>query len=83
MSATANIVSRTLAAAGERPLPSGTSRMREGIRVSSYGGGRVAVAVDQDNDREATARADDLVSILEDAGYTVERQRPTYLVVSR
>lgn len=78
----AQSVSRVLADAGERPLPSGTSRMREGIRVTKNSGTGVAVIVDHDSERESAERADRLATILTDAGFTLERPYPNHLRVT-
>lgn len=74
-------VSRTLARAGLRPLPSGTSRMREGIRVSRGIADVVArVIVDFDDEAAAARRSVEVEEILSTA-YTVERTGPTSLAV--
>lgn len=44
-------ISRILREGGLRPLPSGTSRMREGIRVSKSFGGEVRISFDFDSNR--------------------------------
>ncbi len=67
-------VSRTLHAAGIRPLPSGTPRTREGLRVKASNFGRTQVQFDYDQQHYTTA---DLVTAVLDAllsaGYTVEQ----------
>ena len=67
---TASTVSRKLARAGLRPLPSGTPRSREGIRVSdsTYW---VRVAIDIDSTRLAAEISAAVRSALLDAGYRV------------
>lgn len=64
-------VSRALARAGHRALPSGTPRGREGIRVMRNGTGQVLVAVHYDNELAAARRAAELATDLRAAGYTV------------
>lgn len=59
----ANVVSRVLREAGFRPLPSGTSRMREGLRVSQSGT-EVRVTADLDSWRAAARLADDAADAL-------------------
>lgn len=84
--AAAAAVSRTLARSGHRPLPSGTSRMREGIRVCRAAPGMrysAIVSVDFDQDAAAERRADDLETILRDAGFRVERTGSAQLTVGR
>lgn len=71
--AAAAAVSRILASAGERPLPSGTTRRREGIRVSASVSGISRVFVDHDNEREAARRSEALEEILKQAGYVIQR----------
>jgi hypothetical protein len=65
-------VSRTLAQAGLRPLPPGTSRDREGIRVRASHASTVRVAVDLDGDRERDLLAMDVAAALRSAGFQVE-----------
>lgn len=70
--AKAAAVSRTLRAAGMRPLPSGTARGREGIRVSrGTHGTSVAVILDAPSERARLTA--DVVKALTDAGYEVTR----------
>lgn len=64
-------VSRFLAKAGHRPLPSGTSRSREGVRVSPTGvDGDVFVVVDWDTPAAAARRALELTELLNAAGFS-------------
>lgn len=66
-------VSRTLREAGMRPLPSGTPRSREGIRVSRTSLPATAyVSVDVDLPRKAARMAADVAEVLTEAGYAVE-----------
>jgi hypothetical protein len=76
----ASSVSRDLAALGVRPLPSGTSRMREGVRVTGSLG-TVRVSVDLDSENMARRRADDIEEALRGKGYTVERASEQAVVV--
>lgn len=64
-------VSRALIAAGLRPLPSGTSRTREGVRVSAALPGTALVAVDIDAPTKAERTARDIAGVLSEAGYTI------------
>lgn len=67
-------VSRKLRAAGIRPLPSGTSRMREGVRVTTDALDNTAnVSVDIDLPRKAARIANQIEEVLVAAGYTVSR----------
>jgi hypothetical protein len=81
-SPSASHVSRVLAEAGERPLPSGTSRMREGIRVTNSIG-YVRVVVDHDSHRESAQRAEVLRDILVGAGFCVDFATDAVLRVTR
>jgi hypothetical protein len=65
-------VSRTLAQAGVRPLPSGTSRMREGVRVRRSTGDRVLVSVDLDSANDRMLLEDEIVAVLRAEGFSVE-----------
>lgn len=73
--AQAAVVSSTLRRAGIRPLPSGTPRGREGVRVSrGVGGATIAhVSVLIDSTRERKSLTDDVAAALTAAGYNVER----------
>lgn len=65
-------VSRTLRTGGLNPLGSGTSRMREGIRVKaslSY----TLVSVDVDSSRQAERLIQDCIAILTNSGYRADR----------
>lgn len=63
-------VSRTLASNGLRPLPSGTSRNREGIRVSRSSVG-VRVVIDLDSPREAALLTQEVTATLRGEGFHV------------
>lgn len=76
-------VSRALAKAGMRPLGSGSSRMREGVRVSRGLQGGAYVHVDFDSAGAAARRTDELAPILETAGYKVERVSDSILSVTK
>lgn len=73
-------VSRALKRQGFSPLPSGTVRRREGIRVSQSPR-HVAVTVDLDNASRATELADDLFQALVASKYHVERMATNRLWV--
>lgn len=75
-------VSRQLRVAGFRPLPSGTPRTREGIRVSGKKG-RVIVAASFDSESTGARRAADLAAVLNELGYDVRHITPTLLSVTR
>jgi hypothetical protein len=68
-------VSRSLASEGLRPLPSGTSRNREGIRVRS-GCDSVTVVVDLDSDVERDLLALDVAAALRSHGFSVLETTP-------
>lgn len=72
--ARAAAVSRALRAGGLRPLPSGTPRSREGVRVSPSVFETVSVVVSIDAPRQCARVAADVEEVLADAGYTVETQ---------
>lgn len=74
-------VSRFLATKGIRPLPSGTSRMREGVRVSGSLG-TVSVSVDLDSDRDAKFLTDEIVAELVAAGVAHVRVDDSHVRVS-
>jgi hypothetical protein len=66
-------VSRALSRAGLRPLPSGTSRTREGIRVTRAAPGAAWVNVDMfDHPRDALYLAAEAAKALRAAGFTAE-----------
>jgi hypothetical protein len=67
----ANVVSRHLAKVGLRPLPSGTSRMREGLRVSKSWQ-KVRVTADLNSSREAADLAIAAREALIAAGFVIE-----------
>lgn len=69
--ARAAAVSRTLRTAGMRPLPSGTARTREGMRVTSSVLGQVNVSVDIDAPGRRRRIAQDAMEVLAAAGYAV------------
>lgn len=73
-------VSRALRRQGFRPLPSGTSRNREGIRVSQSPG-HVAVTADIDRTGNATELVDEMFQALASSGYHVERMATNRLWV--
>lgn len=68
----ASAVSAALRRAGFSPLGSGTSRMREGIRVSSSLHA-VTVTVDLDHSGKADRMAADVEEALTAAGYAAQR----------
>lgn len=70
---TASSVSRQLRLAGFRPLPSETTRMREGIRVRGNRSGSVYVVADFDNDRHVDEAIESLIETLDELGYAVKR----------
>lgn len=76
----ASAVSRALRRRGFRPLPSGTSRNREGIRVSQAHG-HVTVTADIDRLGNATELVDEMMQALAACGYRVERMSATRLWV--
>lgn len=66
-------VSRALRRHDIRPLPSGTARSREGIRVTtSYTDARAGISVDLDNTARAERIALLVTAALKAEGYTVE-----------
>ena len=73
MTTSAAAVSAALRRGGLRPLGSGTSRMREGIRVSKFSVGAVRVGFDFDSDRLADRLCSDAFEILTTSGYQVDR----------
>lgn len=74
MTITAASISGRLKRAGFHPLPSGTSRNREGIRVSRAAlPGAVRVTVDLDSDSAAETLAAELEQTLTDSGLLVIR----------
>lgn len=82
---TAASVSRFIREAGFRPLPSGTSPDREGLRVRQAGravGGGVYVTADLDGERAAARLAEDVRAALA-ARYTVTVLAPNRLHVVR
>lgn len=79
-------VSQTIRRTVMRPLPSGTARSREGVRVTSGWHTRNAhVAVGIDLPRKAQRVTDQITEALTDAGYTVEvnPHDPLLLTVER
>ena len=72
--AAAASVSRTLASNGLRPLPSGTSRNREGIRVTRTTAERIRVGIDLDSPRARAVVEDEVVNVLRAEGFSVEVQ---------
>lgn len=76
----ASAVSRKLRAGGLRPLPSGTPRSREGVRVSQTPG-HVSVLADVNAPSLAVVLADTAFAILAAANYRVERISDTLLWV--
>ena len=71
----AHVVSRALRRAGFRPLPSGTPRTREGLRVSRAAT-HVVVLVDLDSASAAARATDDVFDTLAAKGYVVDRVAP-------
>lgn len=66
-------VSAALRRAGFNPLGSGTSRMREGLRVStSVWPGSVRVSADLDSENAAERMAAEAQTALAEAGYQVK-----------
>lgn len=71
-------VSRLLRTEVTRPLPSGTPRTREGVRVTGSVLGRVSVSFDYDDDHPSYHRVVDAArDALTAAGYTIEESPAT------
>lgn len=65
----ASTVSRQLRQQGFRPLPSGTKRSREGLRVRQGYGGTVYVVADLDSERQAMQAKHEVALVLFELGY--------------
>lgn len=74
MSISAASVSAALRRGGLRPLPSGTSRMREGLRVSRSWQS-VRVTADLNSNRDAIEMAKWAAEILTAAGYVLDAEQ--------
>lgn len=76
-------VSRVIRRGGIQTLGSGTSRMREGVRVTGHGPSKARVHVDLDAPSAALRLTDDVVAVLHEAGYRTERTDDNGLYVHK
>jgi hypothetical protein len=76
-------VSRALRKQGITVLPSGSTRMREGVRVSSFTGVAASVSVDLDAPGQARRLTDHVIEALHAAGYRTTRHHDTTLSVEK